>query len=106
VLTPFSVVAIVTSTTTQQLIKEKFMTNLTTTINEISSVLGMGAMDLYESISMNNMLNDHDKIETEDEIRIHLVEVAFFSRMSVNGQENYSKVCEITDNYFKTLLAA
>ena len=79
------------------------MTTLTNTINEITKILGMNAMDLYESINLHNMMNEMDQIETEDEIRKHLVEVAFCSRMS---NKVYSKVCEINDNYFKSKLAA
>tara|TARA_R110000868_G_scaffold210375_1_gene460357 strand:+ start:1290 stop:1529 length:240 start_codon:yes stop_codon:yes gene_type:complete len=78
------------------------MTTLTKAINEISEVLEMSAMDLYESINMHNMTSEHDQIETEDEIRNHLIEIAFNSRMS---NKVYSKVCEINDNYFKAKLA-
>ena len=78
------------------------MTTLTKAINEISEVLEMSAMDLYESINMHNMTSEHDQIETEDEIRKHLIEIAFNSRMS---NKVYSKVCEINDNYFKAKLA-
>jgi hypothetical protein len=98
--------AIITSTTTQQLIKEKLMTNLTNTINEIATVLEMNAMSMYESINMHNLMNEHDQIETEDEIRKHLIEIAFNSRMLESGKKRYSKVCEINDNYFKLEMAA
>lgn len=79
------------------------MTTLTSTINKISATLEMSAMDLYESINMHNIINEHDQIETEDEIRKHLIEIAFNSRMS---NKVYSKVCEINDNYFKAKLSS
>ena len=79
------------------------MTILTNTINEISMLLGMNAMDLYESINLHNIMNEIDQIETEDEIRKHLVEVAFCSRMS---NKVYSNVCEVNDNYLKSKLTA
>ena len=79
------------------------MTILTNTINEISMLLGMNAMDLYESINLHNIMNEIDQIETEDEIRKHLVEVAFCSRMS---NKVYSKVCEVNDSYLKAKLTA
>ncbi len=77
------------------------MTNLTITINEIASTLEMNAMDIYESINMHNIINEHDQIESEDEIRKHLVEIAFNSRLIGNGSEKYSKVCNINNTYFK-----
>lgn len=82
------------------------MTNLTNTINEIASTLKMNTMDIYESINMHNLINEHDKIESEDEIRKHLIEIAFNSRLIGNGKEVYSKACEINDNYFKAKCAA
>ena len=74
------------------------MTNLTKAINEIAALLGMNMMDILESVNMHNITSEHDIIETEDEIRKHLVEIAFNSRLN---NKNYSKVCEINDNYFK-----
>jgi len=82
------------------------MTRLTKAINEMMEVLEMSAMDLCEAVSLNNLIDEHNQIETEDEIRKHLVNIAFSSRMTDSGKKVYSKVCEINDNYFKFLIAA
>ena len=86
--------------------EDRKMTTLTKAINEMTLALEMTTIELFESINMHNLLEEHDKIETEDEIRKHLVEIAFNSRMTSSGKGIYSKVCQINDNYFKFKLAA
>lgn len=82
------------------------MTNLTNAINEMAAALEMNAIELFNSIEMHNLLNEHELIETEDEIRKHLLSIAFNSRMTTKGKEQYSLVCEINDEYFKAKMAA
>lgn len=81
------------------------MTTLTNAINEMTLALEMSMIELIESVNLHNLL-DEDKIETEDEIRKHLINIAFNNRMVGNGKEVYSRVCEINDNYFKFKMAA
>jgi len=81
------------------------MTTLTKTINDMAAALGMNAIELFKAIEMNNILEDDEQIETEDQFRNFLVNIAFNSRMC-GGQEKYSEVCRINDAYFKAKLAA
>ena len=86
--------------------RDKIMNTLTNTINEMASVLGFNAIDLANEINVHNMLNEHEAIETEEELRTHLVSIAFNSRMSKKGKNVYSEVCKINDSYFKNKMAA
>ena len=80
------------------------MTPLTRTINDIAATLEMNAIDLNRFITTHNALNEQEPIETEDELRKALVEVAFNSRMCGEGSKRYSAVCKINDAYFKEKL--
>ena len=79
------------------------MKTLTQLINEIATIMEMTTIDLIESVNFHNEINEHDLIETEDEVRKHLITIAFNSRMTETGAERYSKVCSINDSYFKSL---
>ncbi|APD91965.1 hypothetical protein BM525_18965 (plasmid) [Alteromonas mediterranea] len=80
------------------------MTPLTRTINDIAATLEMNAIDLNKFITTHNELNEQELIETEDELRQALVEVAFSARMCGEGKKRYSAVCKINDAYFKEKL--
>ena len=79
------------------------MKTLTKLINEIAEAMEMTTIDLIQSVNFHNEMNEHDIIETEDEIRKHLLKISYYSRMTKSGAERYSKVCSINDSYFKSL---
>lgn len=79
------------------------MKTLTKLICEMAEAMDMTMISLIESVNFHNEMNEHDIIETEDEIRKHLLNISYYSRMTESGAERYSKVCSINDSYFKSL---
>ena len=73
------------------------MTTLTNTINEMASVLGFNAIKIAQIINLHNALNENDQIETENDLRVKLVNIAFKNRISAKGKEVYSEICKIND---------
>ena len=77
--------------------RDKIMTTLTNTINEMASVLGFNAIKIAQIINLHNALNENDQIETENDLRVKLVNIAFKNRISAKGKEVYSEICKIND---------